>query len=206
MSDNRWTPLPADVSVLFEPLHREILQAHARWKVFRQLFTTSDARMRLLNETAPGFFAIVKDVIRDDAFVALSRLTDKSQTAGKKTLSLYRLVDSLESHCDAGFVSDAQNRLAELATLVKEIRNWRHRKLAHIDLATALEYRPQPLGPVTRGTIDDALAKAAELMNSILGYYKIAPILYDAVYFAGDADVLLSRLEAAKSLYDHRAG
>ena len=66
----------------YKAIRPQVLQLHMRWAQFGFLFTVSDRRMIVLSNIAPGFFEIIKQVLRDDAFFALSRLTDNSNTSG----------------------------------------------------------------------------------------------------------------------------
>jgi hypothetical protein len=98
----------------YNALYPHVLQLHVRWAQFRLLFTVNDKRMTVLSNAAPGFFAIIRDVLRDDAFISLSRLTDKSSTFGKNNLTLVTLVELAEKSDNHELASSTRSILGLL--------------------------------------------------------------------------------------------
>ena len=52
--------------------------------IYLELFGTKPERLDLLNRSAPGFFRIVQDTFLDDAFLHLSRSTEKPNFGKRK--------------------------------------------------------------------------------------------------------------------------
>ncbi len=188
--------MSTEMNDLFKALHPHVLQLHMRWAQFLGLFTVSDERMQLLSEVAPGFFRIVQDVLRDDAFISLGRLTDKSNSFGKPNLSLVALVEAAEESGDSALATSAGNLLSALLAKVDAIRKWRDKWLAHIDLMAALAPNPLPESRVMRGEFDEALALTRQLMDLFADYFSEPRYRYQAVILPGDAEALIRVLEA----------
>jgi hypothetical protein len=188
--------MSTDLIDLFKALHSQVILLHIRWAQFLTLFCVSDERMQLLSATAPGFFRIVQDVLRDDAFISLSRLTDKSCTAGKPNLSLVTLVEAAEASGDTAIASQARALLNQLLVQVNAIRTWRNQWLAHTDRNTALSPNPFPDVKVNRGNIDEALDLTRQLMDLFAAHLSQPRCLYQSVLLPGNAEALIRVLEA----------
>ncbi len=48
--------MPRKGILLFKKLDKQVVGVCFRWMVFKQLYVSGDKRIRLFNETAPGFF------------------------------------------------------------------------------------------------------------------------------------------------------
>jgi hypothetical protein len=180
---------------VYKALHPQVLQLHVRWAQFLFLFSESDHRMTALTNIAPGFFAIVRDVLRDDAIISLGRLTDKSSTSNKGNLSLVTLVELAEKSSNAELAISARKLLLQLLERVENIRLWRNKWIAHTDLEQALLERPLPNTKIQRGDIDKALSLTRELMHLFAKQLSEQPVAYDRPIIVGDADVLARILE-----------
>jgi hypothetical protein len=179
---------------LYKGLHPQVLQAHVRWAQFLALFTVSDDRTQFIFRVAPWFFRLVQDTFRDDAFISLSRLTDRSQTAGKANLTLESLVDAAEASGQSALASAARALLAQLLVQVESIRIWRNKWLGHTDLAAGLASPPLPTAKVQRGDIDEALRLTREIMGLFAAHQGQLRYGYDSVIVIGDAKDLLKAL------------
>ena len=179
---------------LLDGIHPHVLQLNVRWTQYRILFTVSDARMRSLSGTANGFFRLVHDTLRDDAFVTLSRLTDKSHTFTQANLSLQTLVEALEASAPPAAAKQARGALNKLLTKVDAIRVWRNKWIDHIDQATALASSPLPSAPVARGDIDEAIELVNSVMTAVRAHLGRGPYDYQSVIVFGDANSLLKAL------------
>jgi len=181
---------------VYKALHPHVLQLHIRWAQFRFLFTVSDQRMTVLTNIAPGFFAIIRDVLRDDAFISLGRLTDQSNTLGKSNLSMITLVERAEGSDSLELSATARSLLNQLLECVENIRQWRNKWFAHTDLDQALLEKPLPNTKVQRDKIDKALHLIRELMRLFADHLSQKPVDYDLRVVPGDADALAQLLES----------
>ena len=186
------------VKEYYKAIQRQVIRPHARWNQFLELFTISDSQMALLSKTAPGFFGIVRDVIRDDAFITLSRLTDKATTSGQENLTLVALVELIEAEVGGSIASNARTLLNDLLAKVSGIRLWRNKVIAHIDLQRALQYDPDPLAKVQRGDIDDAFRLIRQILNEVAAHLGEPETYYEGVVVAGNAKSLVYALQRAQ--------
>src|SRR5258707_14167680 len=95
--------MPPDLKLIFESLQEDVIWVHAKWKVFRQLFGTSEKRIAILNDFAPDFFQIVHDGLIYDILLTMSRLTDPAESFQKENLTLDRLLLMLNRNEDEDF-------------------------------------------------------------------------------------------------------
>lgn len=177
-----------DLGEVFGELHDQVVWLHVRWRQYEALFGTSTRRVEILNNAASLFFHFVQDSLWDDTLLHLSRLTDRPEVAGKQTLSLRRLPD---------LCSDAQLR-EEIERLVKAAldatdfaRDWRNRRIAHIDLALALREGAKPLAVASRAGVSAALASVASVLNRIASHYCGTHVVFEGTVATGEADALL---------------
>jgi len=193
--------IPEDLGALYGTLEREVQWLHAKWKIFYQLFVVSEERVKFLGNKAPGFFGIIQEVLRDDIFMALSRLTDPPRTGNKENLSLERFVEQLKESEESDFYRGVSKQLNRIQSHCKPFRDWRNRKIAHRDLPTALEYHPDPLPGINREMIEDALRMIAGLLNRVLKHFEDAETAYEPVFLRGDGNTIVHYLrQAEKSL------
>ncbi len=98
------TVFPEETGELFHELWTNVAHLHLNWKNYRSLFGTSPERIELLNWAASSFFGLLDGILRHDVVLAIARLTDPPQSAGKDNASLARLM-SLGSNLKASSVS-----------------------------------------------------------------------------------------------------
>ena len=99
--------------------------------------------------------------------MSIGRITDPRESMKKDNLSLDRLIQSVAAHADDEFRAGLNERMKNVRKQCEPIMQWRNRNVGHNDLATALQYHPNPLPNINAGDIDDAIRVIAELMNEI---------------------------------------
>jgi hypothetical protein len=172
----------------FYRLTNECARLHLKWKDFVTLFGTSEQRIQLLNSAAPAFFVMVCDCLWEDILLHLSRLVD----ADKRTLStrpLSRLVVP-ELRTKVEGLSD------ELFAKTAFARDWRHRHIAHLNRALALDEGAKPLAGASRIHVKEAIAALVNLLNAISVHYGHGLMAYEYASQLGDAGQLLHTIYA----------
>lgn len=174
-------------------LVEEVIWLHVKWREYRKLYATSEERVTLLNKTAGFFFQVMHDVLLEDVFLHIARLTDNIKTMNKPNLTITRLPLLIEDH----------ELRAELTTLVESTirasnfaKDWRNRQLAHRDLNLALDHLVVPLPAVSRQQIEEALHCFRSLLNKIEDVYLHAERDFSTLLVTGDADDLMNFLNA----------
>ena len=172
-------------------LNNQIVLLHIRWKSYRELFGTSPDTIALLNATAPAFFYDLERVMWEDVLLHLCRVTDREQTMGRDDLTIQRMPPLMEVT-----IKDELKRLVDLAVdKTGFARDWRNRRLAHSDLALALNPAVQPLAASSRQDVEDALAVLRAVMNCVESHYLGCPVSYEhAIEPLGGATSLLAYL------------
>lgn len=199
--------MPNEIRKAYASLCYDVIYLHHKWKVIRELYVSGETVIELLNRTAPGFFRICKDVLVDDLFLSIRRLTDPKQTGKKQNLSLEHLADSIDARKYPRLRSDIERLLLECGRKCDFAREHSNKRIAHNDLSTKLQV--QSLSVPTTAHVEDALQSVRALMNEIEKYFlppvysndvNIAFVDYSGVVTV-DAFKLLSclrELEASK--------
>jgi hypothetical protein len=165
---------------VFFGLRNECITLHWKWGEFVELFGTSPERIALLNKSAGAFFRIVQDTLWDDVLLRIARLTDAPQFGSKKNnkenLTLLRLPHLVEPPLRA----KVENLLRECLAKCDFARDWRNRRIAHSDLALALDHPGAvPLVSASRQHVKDALGAIVALLNAVLVHYLNAEAMYE---------------------------
>jgi hypothetical protein len=188
--------IPLDIEEVFKELKVEIVWLHARWIIYRQLFGHSEKRIELLNECARAFFYIIQDVIFGEVLVALSKLTDPARTGKRENLSLEQLQQRVEMQEEKQFAVHLKNILNNLHNKCQAFREWRNKKLAHLDLLTTRKSSLNPLPGISRQMIEDALKLVREYMNTIDLHFEGVETDYELFVMNGaDGEALISLLK-----------
>lgn len=184
--------MPVPLAALWAPLYEEVVWLHARWIIFRQLYGTSAKRIELLNESAPGLFFILQNVLRDEIELALSKLADPVMTGKKRNLTLATLLDGIEAAGKGDLAAELRDDLEAFRTMCANISHRRNKYIAHYDLDTLLKGQATAVPGASRKEISDALAVAAKFMNRIEARFTDSTTAYDEFIFqpGGDAEHL----------------
>jgi hypothetical protein len=181
-----------EAKTIYDAIRQDLIRIHANWKIFKQLFTVSDDRFVIMNNTAPAFFRLIQDVLVDDAVISLSRLVDPSSDN-----TLLRLVRMLKAQVNHSFYSELEQDLSEVRLICEDIRQHRHKRVAHrirTSKHTESSDHPIKLPKLTRNKIEGAMNAIALFMNKVLGYFEDVDEMFEP-FMAGDADSLLLFLE-----------
>ena len=184
--------MEGEAKTIYDAIRQDLIRIHANWKIFKQLFTVSEDRFVIMNNTAPAFFRLIQDVLVDDAVISLSRLVDPSSDD-----SLLRLQKALKSQVDHSFYLELEQDLQELVVVCSDIREHRHKRVAHkIRTSKRPESSGNPikLPSLTRNKIEGAMESIASFMNKVLGHFEDVDEMFEP-FMGGDADSLLLFLE-----------
>src|SRR5436190_1905747 len=199
--------MPSEMREAYASLSDDVIHLHRKWKVIRELYVSGETVIELLNRTAPGFFRICKDVLVDDLFLGIRRLTDPKQTGKKQNLTLEYLADSIDATKYPELRSKVERLLLECGGKCDFAREHSNKRIAHNDLPTKLQV--ESLSEPTTTHVKDALQSVRALMNEIEKHFlqpaycndvNIAFVDYSGVVTV-DAFKLLSclrELEASK--------
>jgi len=152
----------------FYHLWQEVSWIYSKIEQFAILFARKPTRIDIMNESAPYFFRIVEDLLLENIILSIARITDPPNKFGNKNLSI-QMFPSLVS--EDGFRSQVKNLVDISLGKVNFCRDWRNKRLAHLDLTLAIMEGIQPLDKITLNKLNDAIDSIADVLNIIDGYY-----------------------------------
>ena len=170
-----------ELGELYSALWQELTSLHSKWGHYVVLFGTNPERIELLNSTGAGFFAAVQTTLWNDTLIHLARMTDSVSSAGKPNLSFKRLALLIQQKETASKVSELVDVALKRTAFA---RDWRNRRIAHQDLALALNTSLVPLASASRLQVDDALDVLGKTLNCVSLYYFQSTTLFE---FAADS-------------------
>jgi hypothetical protein len=181
----------------FYHLSDELTWATWVWDEYLELFTKSESRCALQNESANFFFGVVQNTFWQHVVLCISRMTDPEESCGKHNLSLDRLVQCVD---DAQFRVQLTPQLDSVKNKCGFVRDLRNRRLAHNDLALFLspDSGPQPVATVAM--ITEALEAIGSILNAIEYRHSQSTTSYDLIAKTGSAVDLLYRLRDARRM------
>ncbi len=114
-----------------------VYQVH-EFNEFRTLYYSSEKRIDLLNVTAKNFFSDLFYLFLDRIVLNVSRLTDRQWAGRNERLSLEALHIRCSTHGDYP-VEPAGALVAQMRAIGADLKRWRHKRAAHLDLRVALD-------------------------------------------------------------------
>jgi len=141
---------------------------------------------------------VIKGAMLDEVQMILGKLTDPAQYRQQENLTLEQLQARLEKFGgDAPFVKAQRALLDDVRQKCTNVRVHRHKRLAHLDLATAMQREATPLPAVSRRTIDEALEAIGKYMNEVQGHYDDSATGYEHALVHSDGKQLVVLLKHA---------
>jgi hypothetical protein len=195
--------LGPELGAVFHALWNEVVQLRWEWKEYRSLYVNES--VDLLNDQAPEFFWLIQHVLSDHVIGSIANLTDKEVTARQPNLTVRRL-PGLARAIDAALASQIEALLSEgdMAGWTA-VREWRHKKLAHLDLDVVLERRAAPLQSVRVADIEASLAALTNVIDCVQRWCTPeSHTVYDVLGRGGDASAVRQVLESARRHEEQR--
>ena len=195
--------MPEEVREPFDVIKGDVVNLHAKWKVYRQLFTTPDSERTHL-DAARNAFALIQESMVADVIMTLSRLSDPARQGKNANLSLEHLAVALVDVGKERLADEVRQKATRAKGACERARHHRDKTLAHRDLAVALGGATAELPGLSLEKIEEALQAIRECLNVIELHYRLGRYPYEAVVVPFGGDVLMSRLRRA-SAYDRHA-
>lgn len=187
---------------VYHALYEEVVWLHAKWLEYRKLYAESPRRVDLLNAMAPFFFRVIQNVLWDDVLLHIARLTDPPKSAGKDNLTLLRLPAVVS---EPSVAADVQSTIDAAVAKTSFARDWRKRRLAHRDLALAVQAAAAPLPGATREQVEQALLSILTILNGVHRRYFDGAVAFEDFIAHDDAESLVYHLRVAKQAKDRRS-
>jgi hypothetical protein len=188
-----------NIQPLWDALKQEVINVHAYWNVYKQLFGKSEERVKLLNECAAEFFLIVQNALLTDVQLSLARLAQKPKTMGKDNATLEKLLHEVNALKLPQLSSNLAKLFESYKSQCARITDRRNQEIAHASYEPLLRrYGFAPganiPGP-SRQEIENALQALRALMNFIDGHFSGEEVFYDEPNWPGDGDCLVGLLK-----------
>jgi exopolyphosphatase/guanosine-5'-triphosphate,3'-diphosphate pyrophosphatase len=186
--------MDAEIRKLFHRIHEEALLLFYRWKIYRQLFAGGHENLDLLNRSGSNVFVLLQDLIQENIFLTLCRLTDPEKTGAYENLSLRNLLGKAETVFEANACTDLRGKLQELAKATDKLRVHRSKRIAHLDLTHAIN--PELLPAVQYAEVEEALSSLESVMRELHQLILDADTSYrePAIAYGCDGNFLLGVL------------
>jgi hypothetical protein len=124
-----------------ERLRNLIVDLNVQWQMFDELFSDTK-NYAVFNRTGPNFWIHLQTYLLDTIFLSISRFFDPAATRNQMNLSLATVCAFKEV---VSIRLDLERRLREMRPVWERgIKIWRHKKLSHADMPTALGLAPLP--------------------------------------------------------------
>ncbi|MDP8242638.1 MAG: hypothetical protein P9L94_01045 [Candidatus Hinthialibacter antarcticus] len=189
------SPLPTNTENTFRLLQEKITWLHASWRIYKQLFDSSDQeRIDILEDCAGSFFYLVENSILDKVLLTICKLTDPTSNGKDINLSLSYLLKLLQDNEDIN-AREYKRLLNKIKRDSESIRERRNKQLSHSDLK--VESKINSLSPLHINELEDVLKQIRELMNLIETNYNNYETGYEHTSMRGDGDDLIAILKYA---------
>ena len=144
---------------------RDVAALQAKWDTYLGLFARPEVA-ELLSDTAPAFFQVVAESLRNDIVQSICRLGDPSRSLGPDNPSLATLVGRCLD------VPRVEDLLTAFQAACGPVRRYRHRHLGHEDPDERIRPREDLLPDVGRARIDEVLLLAGGILKAVHRYYS----------------------------------
>lgn len=191
--------MPRDIEEIWDFLHREVTWLQGRWRMYRQLYGTSEARIDALNRVAPTLFSILQNVLLDEVQLTLSRLADPPTTGRQRrpNATLETLLNRIEGLDVPSLTAELRTQLASYRLACKAILERRNKRLAHYDLHTHISADAETLLGPSRAEIETALDTLRAFMRTVYEHFEHSYMAYEHFAPLNDAESLLRAVAQA---------
>ena len=155
---------------VFVTLRNETISAHEEWHMLREL----SQHQELLSATEVAFFQIAVRSMWTSLILNVSRLTDPKKTGRNENASLFTLPTYL--------CGDNRTIINNLATIARRraelLREWRNKRLAHLDKNVALEIHLNPLKNIHLIQVEFVLTPIEKTLAKFHSFYSDQELLW----------------------------
>lgn len=185
-----------EIDDVWRAIDYEVTWLHGRWAIYRQLYGTSETRVKVLNRSAGTFAYMLQNVLLDDVQLGLAKLGDPATTRVKgapvENLALSNLCQLVTA--SGALVTELPSLLSAYDDACANARERRNKRIAHFDMQTMLNERASFRGP-SREEVEVALAALRSVMNRISLHFTETQTAYELIVLDNDGDSLIGTLK-----------
>lgn len=190
----------AELGAMYCDLNDHLLDILLIWRQYEQLFAVDEKTVELLNRAAPAFFGVIQCQLWDSVMLGVSRLTDRPESFGNKTLSIQALSALID---DVGVKVKIEAAVRQALSDVQFARTHRNKRIAHNDLVSMQNRAKNALPGASREKIRAGLKSIIAVLEILNGHYRESTMLYDDMISDGGAARLVAILRN-NAAYEHR--
>lgn len=129
-----------------ELLRRAVVDLNVKWQMYEELFELPE-NYAVFHRSGPLFWDHFRAYLLDAIFATVSRFFDPAKTYHQENLSLSAATEFEEF---TQIKTELDDKLAKLRPVWERgIKIWRHKKISHADMATALGHQSLPDVPIS---------------------------------------------------------
>ncbi|MCA9090842.1 MAG: hypothetical protein KDA90_19650 [Planctomycetaceae bacterium] len=161
--------LPSSIRDIFDFIEKSLVLICERWDIVNSLYRSGSVRIRLLNQTAPGFFSSIQPILYYDVVLSICRTADPPKQGKYENASIEQLIEAIgkSSHHDEGLLQQLKDAAANLQRCCDDMRPIRNKRMAHSCLRVALDLTLQENLGVAPHTIEDAIKEIERILNLV---------------------------------------
>jgi hypothetical protein len=200
MTSTTTIKMPTEMEQVFDELHNDLCHLWLEWKLFRELFATTQERLELLNKTGGSLFSKLFGILQDSVYLGITRMTDPGGSKKRRSVTLKQLLETMVGQ-DSELYSRARVAVDHAQKMCNPFREDRNKRIAHSDLDMALKgkfIRP------SRQTVEMALNSINEVMNVIHTFYNKIEYRYGDILFSKGGNSLECYLKAGVYFHNLR--
>jgi hypothetical protein len=191
--------IPEKVRGIYSHLAGNVIETHGALDELMFLFGTSE-NVSVLNASAPAFFVRYERLLIDGIILSLSRMTDKKRSGSGKNSQENLSLPGLLELPDAKYQqlrTDLRKRWTEIKGTAKPLRTYRHKLLAHADLAQYVSASTRLGQNISIASIKKLLEQISDFLNAFDYFFTGVQTTYSRPASYGDANDLIAYLNLA---------
>ena len=148
---------------IYNRLTRVWTYAYTKTVEYRILFSNRE-NLDLINVVGGRFIASIQDVLFNDILLQLTRITDKAEMGSNKNITIQmfpRFFDDLEMKKKVCELVKEADEATEFA------RNWRNKRIVHIDYEYHIDSESNPLKPASLDKVQNALNAIHRVLHEV---------------------------------------
>ena len=177
--------LPTEIVDVYRSLKEEVIDLHAEWKLWRQLYGCNQQRVNLLAISADLLFGRLHQTWMDSILLRICRLTDPSKQLKFNNLVLWRLQ---EASAESVLVNRLELIKNAIKVVIDPMRDRRNTAIGHNSLSHILNSNQLHLS--SRIEIEKALEFIRSYINLFAEFHDESRIGYEALGTRDDGDDL----------------
>jgi hypothetical protein len=179
---------------LFQFLYNEITWMTVKWLQFKELYSKSEDRIKLMNQSAPFFFFTIQKVLWEDSILGIAKIAvDPSKTSGYENANLKALGEIID---DQKTRNDYLNKLKPIEENANKCKQARNKLIAHFDYQASLSQQKEPFfKEISKQEIEDLVEGIHQLYNMVSRKYLGRETVFNLVGHTVDTDKLFFKIE-----------